>query len=561
MDSATKWPVDRSFVETAFGSLHYVRQGEGPTLVMLHAAPCSAKVMEPLQAEWAAHFTTFAFDLPGFGLSDPPAAERVETHHLADAVAAAITALGLGKVTLYGRHTGAGVAVEIARRHPDLCAFVLTDGYPVFANPYDDQRLAEYLTPIVPAWDGSHLTWTWFRYREQHMFWPWDRPALASRADTDLPDLDFLHRGTVELLEARETYQRVYASAFRHPGLAVIDEVKVPVCYGNRPGDSQHKTVRLYPDHAWVHVFPRDPDEAAAEELKILLAHGRSEPAPAFRGPSIHGRSTLRDYIPDALAPIYARGAGLDRDGAPLLVLHDLPGSIDLHLEDIDRLDRMRPVLGFDFFGNGNSRVARDFVPSIDAYVDQLEHVLDHLGWEKIHLLANGTSAAVAAEFASRHPDRVGQIAFRSPPLIEADPAFAAAYAPDISPEWSGGNLLKLWHHLRDQELWWPWFERRIGNAKKTEPRIEPEALQRRALVLLKQPWHYQAIWRAVLDCDLSARLASMAHPATVVSEPRDIFAFAAPRAAAALGSGPVMDLSDPDAIDRLGDWFDAPRQ
>jgi hypothetical protein len=34
------------------------------------------------------------------------------------------------------------------------CSMVLTDGFPVFANPYSDERLAEYLKPIEPRWDG-----------------------------------------------------------------------------------------------------------------------------------------------------------------------------------------------------------------------------------------------------------------------------------------------------------------------------------------------------------------------------------------------------------------------
>src|SRR6476620_628629 len=129
-DNGDLTPIYKGFVEVCGGRVHYARQGVGPALVMLHAAPCSAKVMEPLQAKWSPFFTTFAFDLPGFGLSDAPAADPVETRHLADTIVAAVRSLGIEVMTLYGRHTGAGVAVEIALRYPDLCAFVLTDGYP-----------------------------------------------------------------------------------------------------------------------------------------------------------------------------------------------------------------------------------------------------------------------------------------------------------------------------------------------------------------------------------------------------------------------------------------------
>ena len=280
----------KGFVEVAGKHLHYTRAGEGPAVVMLHASPCSAKVMAPLQAVFAPRFTSFAFDLPGFGFSDPLEAAPLETADLADTIAAGIRALGLKQVAAYGRHTGAGVAVELARRHAELVSMVLTDGFPVLAQPYSPERLAEYLPPIVPRWDGGHLTWTWFRYREQHIFWPWDKADPGHRADTEVPDLDFLHRGTVEMLESGTHYPAVYASAFRHAGLAMIDQVKPPVCFGNRPGDSQHTTIGLYPPTAWVQEFARDPLEAAAQEARVLARH----PGPRRGAPASQPRAARR---------------------------------------------------------------------------------------------------------------------------------------------------------------------------------------------------------------------------------------------------------------------------
>ena len=153
------------------------------------------------------------------------------------------------------------------------CSMVLTDGFPVFPNPYSDERLAEYLKPIEPRWDGSHLLWIWFRYRDQHVFWPWDRQDNEHRADTDVPSDDFIHRGAIEILEAENGYRKVYASAFRHAGLQMIGELKVPVCFGNRPGDSQYKTRKLYPPTAWTVELPRDQRTAAVLEREILLKH------------------------------------------------------------------------------------------------------------------------------------------------------------------------------------------------------------------------------------------------------------------------------------------------
>src|SRR6187455_1140516 len=137
--------IKRHFVRVGGRDVHYARAGEGPARVMLHAAPCSFKVMAPIQDIFACDFTTFAIDLPGFGLSSPLPGDTLTTQDLADSILETVNALGLNKIALYGRHTGAGVAVEFARRFPERCSMVLTDGFPVFADPYSDERLAEYL--------------------------------------------------------------------------------------------------------------------------------------------------------------------------------------------------------------------------------------------------------------------------------------------------------------------------------------------------------------------------------------------------------------------------------
>lgn len=533
--------IRKGFVDVAGKLVHYVRRGRGPAIVMLHAAPCSARVMASLQEEWGHQFTTFAFDLPGFGLSDMLDAEPLETAHLADAVAGAIRALGLEQVALYGRHTGAGVAVEMAHRHPELCSMVLTDGFPVFATPYSEARIREYMPPIEPVWHGGHLTWVWYRYREQHMFWPWDRPLLAHRAATDVPDTEFLYRGAIEMLESGQNYPRVYASAFRHSGLAMIESVKVPVCYGNRPGDSQFKTVPLYPAGARVKVFSRDASTASAEERAILAERPAAGAVPPWSSRFGQGRAArLRDYIMTRYGVAYVLGAGLNRRETPILLLHDLPGGADLHVEELEALGDIAPVIAPDLFGNGNSVLESSVASTVDVWVDQIIDLLDMLNFGTIRIVAHGTAAAAALAFVRRYPERIARLVLRSPPALEFDSTgeFASNYAPDITPEPDGGNFLRLWHHLRDQELWWPWNKRTLEAARSTVPRIEPAELHRRAVILLKQPERYREIWRATLSNPLLAALAECpcSHAAVVFHE-QDIFAFAAQTAAAALAS------------------------
>jgi pimeloyl-ACP methyl ester carboxylesterase len=133
--------------------------------LLLHASACSAKVMREQLEKFSEGHTAIAFDMPGFGLSDLLPLAQPTTEDLADALAETLTALGIGQAAVYGRHTGAQIAVEFAARHPERCAMALTNGFPVYSAEERTRRLASYLPPIVPAFDGSHLLWLWFRYR------------------------------------------------------------------------------------------------------------------------------------------------------------------------------------------------------------------------------------------------------------------------------------------------------------------------------------------------------------------------------------------------------------
>lgn len=538
--------INNHFTTVDGRRMHYRQAGTGPVVVMLHAAPCSAKVMEPVQRVFATEFSTIAVDLPGFGLSDPMAKDdMLRTEDLADAIKRLLDVLGIGQAAFYGRHTGAGVAVEFAHRHPDRCSMVLTDGFPVFAVPYSEERLDEYLGSITPTPHGEHLLWVWYRYRDLFTFWPWDKRTAAARADAAIPPVDALHRGALELLESGNEFRRVYGSAFRHAGLKMIHGVKPPVCFGLRPGDSQFKTKALYPADAWVQEFPREEAKASPKELEILRTHpakGRYE-----QGGSDFGRgSVIPDvgYIEFGERQTLVRSSGVGRSGAPILVLHDLPGSSAVHLDLIAEMGRHGPVFAIDFLGQGQSLAASVDEISIAAWSRQLSEAATTLGLDRFDILAIGTSAAVALEFATREPQRVASLVLQSPPAFDADvrAGLAGKYAVSAAPEWDGTHLTRVFHHLREQQLWWPWFERTNLNVRKNEPDIDPDRLTLRVRECVKQPHFYKPVWDMVLAYPLLERL-SAAKNARIVRADADVFREFADNAARAVGGSAIADM------------------
>lgn len=369
----------KHFVTVGTRRVHYHRAGAGPVVALLHASPCSAKVMRlPLEI-FASRFTALAFDTPGFGLSDLLPLEQPEIEDFADALAEVLDALGISHASAYGRHTGAQIAVEFAARHPGRCAMALTDGYPIFSGTDAWSKIDEYLPPLRPTFDGGHLVWAWFRYRDQHVFWPWNEQRPANRADTEMPDLAFLHRGVVELLEAGDSYRVGYAAAFRHRGLKALAELTVPVCFGGRPGDSLYSHLKLLPHGAWKKEMPREAVAAAQAELSVLLKHpARGAPPSPPRCAAVPGRSTI-DYLGTADGQILVRSMGNVRAAPPFVIVHHAPGSSALSDALVCALGARHPVLAFDLPGHGESDAAPAAGQTVEAWAGAVQRVLDAL--------------------------------------------------------------------------------------------------------------------------------------------------------------------------------------
>ena len=532
--------ITRHFIDVGTRRVHYTRAGDGPAVVLLHESPCSAKSLTIPQTIFARRFTAIAIDTPGFGLSDPLPLEQPEIADLADALAETLTALGLEKVALYGRHTGASIAVEFARRHPGRCTLAVADGYPVYSGPQRESRLTDYLKPLVSSWDGAHLLWLWFRYREQHVFWPWHGQTAAQRSDADVPDLAFLHRGVIEFLEAGDGYRRAYAAAFRHggQGLGILADLRVPVCFAAREGDSLFRTLALFPPGTWTAALDRDQAAAAEATLDLLAQYPAPPAAPPPPNPAGIG------YVTTSEGQMLLRRAGGQAQGTPLVVIPGIPGSSALIDPLLPVLGQHRPVLAFDLMGQGESVPPAGWRPGIGVWAAGVLAALDALGLHRVALYGHGAGGMVAAEIARLAPDRVTGVVLGAPPALPPSgrDAFAAAYAPSAEPVWDGGHLTRVWHHTRDQELWWPWFDRTRSAARPGALDIDPDGLTMRVRECLKQPLFYQSAWREVL----SHALPALACPATVLAAERDLFARFADPAAAAVG-GRVVRIA--------GDW------
>ena len=556
-----KATIRKHFVTVKGRRVHYLRCGSGPVLVLLHASACSAKVMRDHMAYFGQKFTVIATDTPGFGLSDLLPSEMVTTEDLADALADTLDVLGIDQVAVYGRHTGAQIAVEFAARHPQRCAMALSDGFPIYTLQERERRLSTYLPPIVPSFDGSHLLWLWFRYREQHVFWPWNAQDAAHRADTDVPDWHFLHRGVVEMLEAGDGYRIGYATAYRHRGLDACADLTVPVCFAGRPGDSQGHTPQMMPPGSWTHALPRNKHESMAVELDLLLRHLPQGEAPvAPECTPILGRTTTH-YIDIDGAQVLVRTMGNIQHQAPLVLLHHAPGSSALLDGLLCELGLQHSALAFDLPGYGESDLDQANVPDVGQWAQTSLKILSALGVDAFHLYGHNAGAMVAVELANLVPTRVKSLILDGPLCLSQTQRTQWAQkwlegVEPVAPTWDGTHLLRIWHMRRDMGLWWPWFEKNHGAQKPGAPHIDPQAIHLEVREMVKQVGGFAPAWRAALDYPMAAELAKTQQACLMMCSEQDLFRPCFEEALMVRQDATALYLSD-DAVSKSKAIFD----
>jgi pimeloyl-ACP methyl ester carboxylesterase len=223
--------VRRGFVEIAEGQVHYREcgsDGDRPTLVMLHASPGSAKMLEPLARGLAGRRRVIAVDTLGNGDSVAPAIESPPVEYFADAHSRALKALGVEHFDLYGTHTGASIAVELTLNSPGRVGRLILDGMSLYSDEQRAEMLQRYAPPVQLDLSGSQLNYIWHFVRDAFLFWPWYRRDAEHLRNLGLPAAETLHEKVVEVLKAATTFHLPYNAAIAYDKRKRLPLVQVP---------------------------------------------------------------------------------------------------------------------------------------------------------------------------------------------------------------------------------------------------------------------------------------------------------------------------------------------
>ncbi len=218
----------KGYVDTRWGQVHYALAGEGPVCVFFHESPLSLRAFETSLPLMAPSIRAIAIDTPGYGQSSPAPSADFEIPDFAATMLEAIDALGVDRFAVAGVHTGASIAVEVARQAGmDRITHAILTGVPLLSEEERAQFLADWSPSMRPDAEGDHLRWAWERYQR---IWGADSdPAI-------------LHLAVTQILNVLERYEWAYNAAFRYDPAPALPNLTCPVLLL----DAEHDILAAY---------------------------------------------------------------------------------------------------------------------------------------------------------------------------------------------------------------------------------------------------------------------------------------------------------------------------
>ncbi|MEZ4563326.1 MAG: alpha/beta hydrolase [Thermomicrobiales bacterium] len=132
-------------------TIHYTRTGgSGPVVVLAHGVTDNGLCWSPLARELEQDYDLIMVDARGHGKSDGPVGSYGPDVQAED-LAALITALGLEQPAVLGHSMGAGTALVLAGKHPDLVGSILLEDPPAWWTEWYDTPEARDLVEGMKA--------------------------------------------------------------------------------------------------------------------------------------------------------------------------------------------------------------------------------------------------------------------------------------------------------------------------------------------------------------------------------------------------------------------------
>ena len=113
------YPFESRWFDSSVGPVHYIDEGEGRPLLLMHGNPDWSFLYRKMIPLLAPHFRCIAMDYPGFGLSVHPANYDYLPRAHAAVVGELVEHLDLNDAVIVGQDWGGPIGYDVASRMPD----------------------------------------------------------------------------------------------------------------------------------------------------------------------------------------------------------------------------------------------------------------------------------------------------------------------------------------------------------------------------------------------------------------------------------------------------------
>ncbi|MEJ8756110.1 alpha/beta hydrolase [Pontibacter sp. H259] len=111
-------PASR-FISIDGANLHYLDEGQGTPVVLLHGTAASLNTWDGWATELSKNYRVLRLDLPGFGLTGPNKTHTYTIEYYAELLLHFLDEQGIDRVHLAGSSLGGQIAYEFAANHPE----------------------------------------------------------------------------------------------------------------------------------------------------------------------------------------------------------------------------------------------------------------------------------------------------------------------------------------------------------------------------------------------------------------------------------------------------------
>jgi haloalkane dehalogenase len=149
------FPVEHRFLELDGTRIHYVDEGAGDTLLLLHGNPSWSFLYRKIIAGLKDAYRCVALDFPGYGMSSGPAAYGYTPSEHSEMLEQFVDRLALSDLTIMVQDWGGPIGIGFAARRPELVRALIIGN--TWAWPHGRERRIQAFSWIMGGPVGKAL--------------------------------------------------------------------------------------------------------------------------------------------------------------------------------------------------------------------------------------------------------------------------------------------------------------------------------------------------------------------------------------------------------------------